>query len=68
MEVATATGRRYRKRLAEVVCAVVATTAFGCSSAAADDTVRSVATDPGPAAMGDLPASFQGELPCADCP
>jgi copper homeostasis protein (lipoprotein) len=62
------TERRYRKRLAKVVCAVVAATALGCSSAAADDTVRSVATDPVPATLGDLPASFEGELPCADCP
>ncbi len=61
-------GRPGRQRLAAVVCAVVAATVFGFSWAPADDTVGGDVTYPGPATLGDLPASFQGELPCADCP
>jgi copper homeostasis protein (lipoprotein) len=43
-------------------------TAFWCGLAAADDTVGGGVAYPGPVTLGDLPASFEGELPCADCP
>jgi copper homeostasis protein (lipoprotein) len=56
--------------LAVVVCLLVA---FGCSSASAADTAGCSDTQhessaPRSNLLGDLPASFEGELPCADCP
>ena len=42
--------------------------ALGCASASAADTVKGTNIDEASSPLGTFPASFEGELPCADCP
>jgi copper homeostasis protein (lipoprotein) len=42
--------------------------ALGCASTSAADTVMGTTNDEASSSLGDFPASFEGELPCADCP
>jgi copper homeostasis protein (lipoprotein) len=42
--------------------------ALGCASASAADTVKGATNDEASSSPGDFPASYEGELPCADCP
>ncbi len=63
--IAESPGRRCR--LAVMVCIMAAATLSGCGPAAADET-RGGAAAAELSVLGDLPATFEGELPCADCP
>jgi copper homeostasis protein (lipoprotein) len=63
----TSLAQSHRRRLAEVVFVMALAAAMGCGSAVADETVADPATGE-PSVSGDLPATFEGELPCADCP
>ena len=62
-----ALARNRRWRLAELVFVLAAATVIGCGTAAADETEDAAATVDR-SALDDLPATFEGELPCADCP
>ena len=42
--------------------------ALGSTTASAGETVKSTMNDEASSPLGDFPASFEGELPCADCP
>ncbi len=61
--------RTFRQnRAAAALCVIVSAALFGCASASADEKVAATDGDPGPPTLSDFPASFEGELPCADCP
>jgi len=62
-----ALARSHRLRLAELVFALAAATVLGCGSAVADETGGDPAAGEQDL-LSDLPATFEGELPCADCP
>ncbi len=62
-----ALARNQRRRLGEAVLILAAATVMGCGTAAAGETVGDPASDER-GVPGDLPATFEGELPCADCP
>ncbi|MDX2438275.1 MAG: META domain-containing protein [Acidobacteriota bacterium] len=68
MNLVVAAGPRREKWSAASLCLIVSMSLFGCASASADDSVSAPANDPDNVTVGDLPASFEGELPCADCP
>ena len=42
--------------------------ALSCASASPADTVKDAMNDEASGPLGDFPATFEGELPCADCP
>ena len=42
--------------------------ALSCASASAGDTVKDPMNDQAAGPLPDFPATFEGELPCADCP
>jgi uncharacterized lipoprotein NlpE involved in copper resistance len=43
-------------------------TAIACASASAGETVKGTMNYEASSPLGDFPATFEGELPCADCP
>ena len=42
--------------------------ALSCASASAGDTMKGTTNKEAAGPLGDFPATFEGELPCADCP
>jgi copper homeostasis protein (lipoprotein) len=63
-----AIGSRRFRRVATTFFAAAVSAASWCSATAGGETVNGGAADPVPTILGELPASFEGELPCADCP
>lgn len=57
------------RSVANVLMALLLTgAALGSATASAGETVKSTINDEASSPLGDFPASFEGELPCADCP
>jgi copper homeostasis protein (lipoprotein) len=70
------TRNSHARRMAAIACAAVVTLIAGCNSASTGGVVSGSAayrehpatppaSESGP--LGELPASFEGDLPCADC-
>jgi copper homeostasis protein (lipoprotein) len=64
----TVVGSRHGRRMATAFFAAAVSAASWCSATAGGETVNGGSAGPVPTILGALPASFEGELPCADCP
>ncbi len=57
------------RSVANVLMALLLTgAALGSATASAGKTVKSTMNNEASSPLGDFPATFEGELPCADCP